>query len=112
MPKTLWYVNVFVEGCAHVCYVSPKTAKMCNCMFLDVTAICFGITAFLTTLPFLAKGLMTSSTNTILQLKKPGFFLGVTKKEKIRNEHIRGTLKVDRFVQKAKMVRSYKTSGC
>ena len=30
---------------------------MCNCMVLDVTAIFFGITAFLKKLPFLAKGL-------------------------------------------------------
>ena len=29
-----------------------------------------------------------------------GFFPGVTRKDKIRNEHIRGTLKVDRFGQK------------
>ena len=34
-------------GCARVCYVSLKTANMCNCMVLDVTAIFFSITAFL-----------------------------------------------------------------
>ena len=36
---------------------SKDREKMCNCMVLDVTAIFFGITAFLTKLPFLAKGL-------------------------------------------------------
>ena len=36
---------------------SKYREKMCNCMVLDVTAIFFWITAFLTKLPFLAKGL-------------------------------------------------------
>ena len=36
---------------------SKDREKMCNCMVLDVTAIFFGITAFLKKLPFLAKGL-------------------------------------------------------
>ena len=42
------------------------------------------------------------------------FSLGVTRKSRIRNEHIRGTLKVDMSEQtviKAEMVRSCETSG-
>ena len=41
---------------------SKDGEKMCNCMVLDVTAIFFGITAFLKKLPFLAKGLPLTIT--------------------------------------------------
>ena len=36
------HVNAFFRGVLRVCYVSLKTAKMCNCMVFDVTAIFFG----------------------------------------------------------------------
>ena len=67
----------FSEGVrGNPCYVSLKTAKKCVTIVLDVTAIFFGITAFLKKLPFLAKGLQWCVTvahiNTGLDIKQFG----------------------------------------